>query len=121
MEPFSARVPPEPVALRPLRGMLREWLLAAGLPPEVQHGALLAVNEAAATAIEHAHPHSAVEVRVAIVGGDLVAEVRDAGLWRQGAPSPGRGRGLAIIAALVDDLQVRHGPAGTAVRMVAHL
>lgn len=121
MEPFCARVPPEPAALRPLRHALQDWLGRAALPPDVQHGALLAVNEAAANAIEHGHAHSAVVVSVALLDGDLVAEVRDEGLWRPGTPSLERGRGLAIIAALVDDLHITHGPAGTAVRMVAHL
>lgn len=121
MDPFCAQVPPEPEALRPLRHALSSWLRCAQVPEALHHSALLAVNEATANAIEHARPAEPVHVTVTVDGADLVAEVRDGGQWQPPVPGSVRGRGLAIIAVLVDDLRIHRGPGGTEVRMVAHL
>jgi anti-anti-sigma factor len=80
---------------------------------------LLAVGEAAANAVEHAYPDgSAGVVEVALergVGG-VAGTVRDTGAWRPPPDDPGfRGRGLQILRALADDVDVRTDAGGTTV------
>ena len=69
-------------------------------------------------AIEHAYGPSEAEfdLSASIRDGEFHAEVRDTGRWRE-RRSDDRGRGLAIIEALMDDVQVSAEPTGTTVRM----
>ena len=51
-----------------------------------------------------------------MVDGDVHIRVRDRGTWREPSGGVG-GRGLPIIEAYVDDLDVVRSPSGTEVRM----
>jgi serine/threonine-protein kinase RsbW len=82
-----------------------------------------AVNEAVSNAIEHGRPSpdGTIGMQVAEENGALVFEVEDHGTFV--APFPAsdpfseRGRGLAFMAAAVDEVDVRRGPSGTVVRL----
>jgi anti-sigma regulatory factor (Ser/Thr protein kinase) len=50
--------------------------------------------------------------------GKVVVTVRDSGAWRDDVAPGDRGRGLPIINALVDDLDVFRSSDGTEVRLV---
>jgi two-component sensor histidine kinase len=54
--------------------------------------------------------------RRATGGDEVVLTVRDHGRWRPARASHERGRGLRIIRALADDLDVRHDD-GTVVEL----
>jgi anti-sigma regulatory factor (Ser/Thr protein kinase) len=69
-------------------------------------------------AIEHGHGLSRepFEVELERDGDDVVVSVRDRGRWHDGA-SDDRGRGLPLMRALMDDVQIDALPDGTTVRM----
>ena len=76
---------------------------------------------AAANAIEHAYDgveEGTVQVSLAIEGGTMVvASVSDQGRWRAHGATRGRGRGIPLIGALVDDVDLRPDTGGTMVTM----
>jgi anti-sigma regulatory factor (Ser/Thr protein kinase) len=83
----------------------------------------LAANEAVANAMEHGSrtPEDEVALRAAEEDGALAIYVRDAGnfvprVMHRGA-MPERGRGLAFMDLLMDEVEVRPGPRGTEVRL----
>ena len=102
-----------------LRRTLRRWLVATGLEPDAVAELIVAVNEMAGNAIEHAYgPDDAeFEIHARHADGVVTIEIRDHGRWRE--PVAGnRGRGLGIAADLTDDLHVERTEGGTTVRMV---
>jgi anti-sigma regulatory factor (Ser/Thr protein kinase) len=111
-------LPAEPGSLVVLRRRLGRFLHAAGASEAEAYEVTLTVCEAAGNAIEHAYgPGDATfEVEAAFADGELVATVRDSGSWRE-RRSKHRGRGLAIIKGLMDDVQVASENGGTVVRM----
>lgn len=94
-----------------------------GLEERERYEFTFAVNEAVSNAIEHGHPSPAGTIRMAVAeeDGTLVFEVEDHGTFTPKAPAidpfPERGRGLAFMAAVVDEVDVRHGSSGTVVRL----
>jgi serine/threonine-protein kinase RsbW len=82
-----------------------------------------AVNEAVSNAIEHGRPSpdGTIRIQLAAEDGKLVFEVEDHGTFAPCPPEvdrlPERGRGLAFMAATVDEVDVRRGPRGTVVRL----
>jgi anti-sigma regulatory factor (Ser/Thr protein kinase) len=122
-EPVAAdavelRLPAEPVAVPRLRRRLERFLGAAGASDAERYEITLAISEAAGNVVEHAYgPVDAwFEVSAALDDGTLVVAVRDHGRWRERRDG-GRGRGLRIIRALMDDVAVQAAEGGTVVRM----
>jgi anti-sigma regulatory factor (Ser/Thr protein kinase) len=82
-----------------------------------------AVNEAVSNAIEHGRssPDGTIRLNVAAEGDTLVFCVEDYGTFVPKAPAVDvfaeRGRGLAFMAAVVDEVDVRRGETGTVVRL----
>jgi anti-sigma regulatory factor (Ser/Thr protein kinase) len=105
-------------SLRAFRGMLRRWLAAAGAAPEEVQDVTMAANEAIQNAIEHAHAltRRAVEVLLDRTNGAIELAVRDHGTWRTPRESE-RGRGLPLMRALMDSVEVEPGPHGTTVTL----
>jgi serine phosphatase RsbU (regulator of sigma subunit)/anti-sigma regulatory factor (Ser/Thr protein kinase) len=105
-------------SLRAFRGMLRRWLAAAGAAPEEVQDVTMAANEAIQNAIEHAHAltRRAVEVLLDRTNGAIELAVRDHGTWRAPRESE-RGRGLPLMRALMDSVEVDPGPDGTTVTL----
>jgi anti-sigma regulatory factor (Ser/Thr protein kinase) len=115
---FSAEFPTEPHALASMRSLLRRWLRhAEGTEQEIAE-ITTACGEAATNAIEHAGSASGTpfEVLGRLDGREIDIVVRDYGAWR--APrSDDQGRGLSLIEALMDHVEVEPTPEGTSVRM----
>jgi PAS domain S-box-containing protein len=122
-EPSDAlrrRFPADPSELARLRRDLREWLLQAGLSSSRADDLVLAVDEACANAVEHAYDGDEGEVVVEVVRSpdqEVVVSVQDGGRWRDTPSSPNRGRGLRIIEAVVDELDIQTGATGTTLRL----
>ena len=139
---FDVRVPARAEGLAALRRQLRRWLAAVGTDEDTASDVLLACGEAAANAVEHAFAGTAaepgstgpagehaftanaaraagefeVELRIA-AGRELTLRVADTGRWRA-VPAPGdRGRGLPIMRAVMDSVEVESGENGTVVTM----
>ena len=112
------RVPAQPGALAPLRATLRRWMLRAGASDLETYELLTACGEACTNAIRHASGplRTDFEVEAAIVEDGLEIRVRDQGSWRERRGDVG-GRGLPIIEAYVDELEITPSPSGTEVRM----
>ncbi len=83
-----------------------------------------AVNEAVSNAIEHGEPSSEgmIRIRFAEEGGALVFCVQDYGEFSPQAkvldPPSHRGRGLALMASMVEELGLCRGSTGTLVRLI---
>ncbi|HKP92073.1 MAG TPA: SpoIIE family protein phosphatase [Thermoleophilaceae bacterium] len=107
-----------PDSLSAMRRSLRSWLLASGADEDTAYDVLLAVGEAAANAVEHAYGPVDREFAVTAEreGDDGVFTVADRGRWR---PPRGnnRGRGLALMRDLMDDVQVDSDGEGTVVTL----
>jgi PAS domain S-box-containing protein len=113
---FSVELPTEPEALASMRALLRRWLShVEGSEQEIAE-VVTACGEAATNAIEHAGAGIPFEISGRIEGRSVQIAVRDFGAWR--APREGdRGRGLSLMRALMDTVDVVPTPDGTTVRM----
>ena len=112
------RLPAEPKTLAQVRRMLRRWLLERGADEGDVAEVTIAVSEACANAIEHAYSPAPASFKLDAIGenGEVTVAVRDEGRWR--APrGQNRGRGLSIIVAAMDDVQIDRTEAGTEVVM----
>ncbi|MGN6170918.1 MAG: ATP-binding SpoIIE family protein phosphatase [Solirubrobacteraceae bacterium] len=107
-----------PKMLAPLRQAVRRWLHAQGVEREVEIEITIAVSEACANAIEHAYGPSrgSFAVRAERRDGCVEVKVRDQGRW-QPPRDEHRGRGLKIIEAAMDEVDIHADNAGTAVTM----
>jgi anti-sigma regulatory factor (Ser/Thr protein kinase) len=108
----------DPWMLTRLRHALGRWLHARRVDPEVATEITIAVNEASANAIEHAYGPLRGKLRIVAEDVDAMVNVRvtDWGRWREPRGTD-RGRGLKIMRAAMDSLDIRHGPTGTEVVM----
>jgi PAS domain S-box-containing protein len=114
---FRAEFEAEPEALSQMRAMLRRWLRHAGAGDNAIAEITTACGEAATNAIEHA---GGAATRFEISGRNRDREieiaVRDRGSWRH--PREGdQGRGLSLMRALMDTVEVAPSPEGTTVRL----
>jgi anti-sigma regulatory factor (Ser/Thr protein kinase) len=103
--------PDDTRALARVRGRVRTWLssVEASEPDDL----VLAVDEAVANAIEHGGAEVVVSAREE--QGSVFFVVFDRGRWRPAGDYKWRGRGIAIMRALVDDVQIEPSPSGTTV------
>jgi PAS domain S-box-containing protein len=121
--PLGARLaldlPSEPGALRSLRALLRRWLAQADAADVDVHAIVMACSEACTNAIEHAGagPDETISFEAVLQDGDVDVTVRDRGHWRDQRPPSDQGRGLDLIDALMDDVQLETTPEGTVVRL----
>jgi serine phosphatase RsbU (regulator of sigma subunit)/DNA-binding response OmpR family regulator/anti-sigma regulatory factor (Ser/Thr protein kinase) len=100
-----------------IRRAVRAALSAAGIEGEIVDDLVLAASEAGGNVVRHAYAGAPGTLEVAMAvraeGVDLV--VRDEGRWREAAKE-GR-RGLEIMRAVMDSVDVETGESGTTVRM----
>ena len=91
-----------------LRRVAGEWLRVAGARDDEVGELVLALNELAANAVEHAYgPHDGhFTVEGARTGTTVSMAVTDAGRWRERSRPSARGRGLSIARQLVDELEI---------------
>jgi PAS domain S-box-containing protein len=115
---FMVELPTEPEALASMRSLLRRWLRhAEGTDQEIAE-ITTACGEAATNCIEHAGASgdTPFEVNGRLDGREVAITVRDYGAWRP--PRDGdQGRGLSLMRALMDSVEVAPGPEGTTVRL----
>jgi anti-sigma regulatory factor (Ser/Thr protein kinase) len=115
---LDLRLSADPKVLAEIRLVLRRWLRHHGANDPQTLEITLAVSEACTNAIEHAYSPAPAEftLRARADAGMLTFVVTDAGRWR--APrGQDRGRGLTIIRAAMDDVEVNSSETGTEVVM----
>jgi anti-sigma regulatory factor (Ser/Thr protein kinase) len=108
------------------RTALRGWLDKAGVTPEQALDVLIAVGEALSNAIEHGHrnhPDGRVRLRAVALPDRLHVTVIDTGTWKVPADTPAlhRGRGIALMRALMHDVTIDSQNTGTTVHMNARI
>ena len=99
-----------------MRPLLRRWLLVHGAGEDEIYDITVAVQEACANAVEHAYAPGAAtyDVEASVDDGVVSFVVRDHGRWR--APrGTHRGRGITMMRALMESVDVTHGDDGTVV------
>ncbi|MCP2276838.1 ATP-binding protein [Nocardia amikacinitolerans] len=124
------RTPPRPLELSfpatadrlaQVRHTLQDWLERCGIGAERAYDVLLAVGEACTNAVEHGHrgDGGTVRVRAFYTGAELNVTVSDHGRWKPPdlQARSVRGRGLAIIRAVIPEVDVTTGEGGTTVAM----
>jgi anti-sigma regulatory factor (Ser/Thr protein kinase) len=108
------------VHLSSIRAEVRRWLAPLGLPEDTEQDIVLAANEAASTAAEHAYqPATAedtVELTFWVEARAVCIEIVDHGRWRAPVPGPGfRGRGLMMMSNLINTVLIHYDGRGTRV------
>jgi serine phosphatase RsbU (regulator of sigma subunit)/integral membrane sensor domain MASE1/anti-sigma regulatory factor (Ser/Thr protein kinase) len=116
--PLRVSLPAEARMLSHLRVAVRRWLHELDVSEATVNDLVVACNEACSNVVQHAYGSTPgdMEVTAVLDGETLELSVRDWGRWR---PAAGRGGGwgLQLMHALVDSVDVEHGPSGTEVRM----
>jgi len=115
---LDVELPARPRMLARLRQMLGHWLRGQEVDRELATEIIIAVSEAGANAIEHAYGpgRGTFRVRVERIGGLVEVRVSDSGQWRA-ARGQHRGRGLKIMEAAMDSLEIRPRAGGTEILM----
>jgi PAS domain S-box-containing protein len=105
--------------LTDIRHQLAAWMRAATIPDDRVADIVLAVNEACANSIEHGYrgrKPGKVRVEGENDGARVHLRVIDKGSWKSAPADPGaRGRGLLLIRAVSDWLEMDCTPSGTTV------
>jgi anti-sigma regulatory factor (Ser/Thr protein kinase) len=114
---FRVDFPATPEALASMRAVMRRWLRHVGGDEQEIAEIVTACGEAATNAIEHSGTGGApFEVSGRLEGDGVRLTVRDYGVWR--TPRTGdQGRGLSLMRALMDTVEVAPTPEGTTVRL----
>lgn len=112
-----------PMAVPIVRRSLERFACALGIDDDRRFSLLTAVGEAVANAVEHAYLGVPGLVRVhAHAGPDsLVVTIEDDGKWKPAQRREERGRGLPIMRALMDGVEIRTHQARTEVRLTMAL
>jgi len=122
-------LPREAVSVPVTRQVLDGCLASLGVTPETRADIALALSEACANVVQHAGPGEEYQVQVSVGNGQCVIEVVNTGggtgaEWVDGvtltgdpvSPTAEHGRGLKMINAVVDNLQLTgNGRQGTTV------
>lgn len=108
------------------RAIVREAAAELGLDSGTTWELTLATTEAFANAVEHGKPCDprGVQLLMGVDRGLMHVEIADCGCFRSGQsskPDGHGGRGMPIIAAIMDDLQVTPGRGTTRVRFEKRL
>ncbi len=117
------RLPAQASELGLAREYAHEAAAAFGFDAERCYEVAFAVNEAVTNAIRHGRPdeHGRIHLSALSDGERLTLTVRDYGTFvaraAGGAPSPESGRGFALMAGLMDTVQLCVAPGSTTVRL----
>jgi PAS domain S-box-containing protein len=107
--------------LSDIRHQLASWLQSATVPDEQVADIVLSVNEACANSIEHGYRErkpGKVRIDGENDGARVHLKITDGGSWKPASLDPGvRGRGLLLIRAVTDWLEMDCTPSGTTVDM----
>jgi anti-sigma regulatory factor (Ser/Thr protein kinase) len=112
----------DPAQLRVLRQVLRRWLSRFELGQEDGFQLLLAADEAARNAVEHAYglESGTFLVHAEHADGAVTIRISDAGRWRP-LGRRRRGRGISLMRKLVDEMTIVDLDPGTEVRLTRRL
>lgn len=121
IEYVQLTMPADPAQLPLLRQQVRRCVAGLPISPQRQYETVLAVDEAAANAVQHAYGpgHTgSIELTIWTESDALCIQVCDHGHWRQpqsDPDSPRDGLGITLMHRLVDAVFIEHGTRGTRV------
>ncbi|WP_185059759.1 ATP-binding protein [Pseudonocardia eucalypti] len=102
-----------------IRHAVRGWLETLSLDSEETADLVLAVDEAASNAIEHAYrpgERDVVELLLWTEPGVLYVEVVDHGRWKRPSSAASfRGRGIQVMRSITDSVLIHYDERGTRV------
>jgi serine/threonine-protein kinase RsbW len=90
------------------------------LSEEAREDVVLACNEACANAVEHAYrrgPAARIRVSLSRDATAIRIDIVDEGAWRRDGEDAGRGHGMPLMRALMDEIEVRPSAEGTVITM----
>ncbi|WUI26013.1 SpoIIE family protein phosphatase [Mycobacterium sp. NBC_00419] len=120
--PLNFRIPADASHLAPARVALRSWLSAAGIDHDQAQDVLVAAGEAVTNAIEHGYRHidgGTITLQATSEVDRLHLTITDSGSWKpkQTLANSHRGRGIQIMRALMEDVDILPDNNGTTVRL----
>jgi anti-sigma regulatory factor (Ser/Thr protein kinase) len=120
--PLEVSFPAEAGELGGVRRTLRTWLGQCQLDAQQAQNILVAAGEACANAVEHGHrdtPGDVVRLRAEAFADSLRLTVADTGRWKNADAVPGshRGHGITFMRAMMQEVTINTGAAGTTVDM----
>jgi anti-sigma regulatory factor (Ser/Thr protein kinase) len=112
-----------PMAVPLVRRSLERFAQGLGFDDDCRFSLLTAVGEAVANAVEHAYlgPPGLVRVQAHTGEENLVVTVEDDGKWKPAQRRDERGRGLPLMRALMDGVEIRTHQTRTEVRLTMAL
>lgn len=124
--PLEIEFSADPAELAGARSALRKWLVRAGVDPSQTLDVLIATGEALANAIEHGHrdrPGGTVRLRATVLADRLHLTIADTGVWKvpHADPASHRGRGIALMRALMQDVTIETCDSGTTIDLHARI
>jgi anti-sigma regulatory factor (Ser/Thr protein kinase) len=117
---LDVRLPAELTSAALARTALRRFLATTPLGERRSFDAVVAVGEAVANAIEHAYdrrPNQTFVLRARFESETCTVLVEDTGAWNDVEPLTTRGRGIAMMRELCDNLEIDRTPNGTSVAL----
>jgi anti-sigma regulatory factor (Ser/Thr protein kinase) len=108
-----------PIAVPLVRRSLQRYASRLKLDDDQTFALITSVGEAMANAVEHAYPDSPGIVRLRIANDDctLTISVEDDGRWKPAQKRDERGRGLPLMRALMNGVEIRTHQSMTSVRL----
>lgn len=124
--PLQMTFAPQAGELAATRAALRGWLRRVGVGGEQAQNVLIAAGEAVANAIEHGHRdgrEGAITLTATAHSDQVRVTVADNGTWKTPDPEANthRGRGIALMRAFMNDVDIRPAAAGTTVELTARI
>jgi serine/threonine-protein kinase RsbW len=125
-DPLRVRTAAHGSQVRVVRRLLSQWLHSDHMDPDLVDDLVMAVSEALENCCDHAFAGATISGTMTLTAqtsdATLTITVADDGCWQEAPAEPGiRGRGLAMMRALVDDVVVESGPQGTHLALTRHL
>jgi len=112
-----------PMAVPIVRRSLDRFAQGIGLDSDRRFSLLTATGEAIANAVEHAYSVTPglVRVQASLLDDQLLVTIEDEGKWKPAIRRDERGRGLPLMRALMDAVEIRTHQARTEVRLMMAL
>jgi PAS domain S-box-containing protein len=115
-------LPTNPRSLAMVRRTVARWLGELGATREESNDIQVACHEASSNAMEHAYRfrEATIDVDAEVTADEVIVTISDRGEWREPRTTE-RGRGLNLIRALMDSVELTPSHEGTTIRMTKRL